>query len=89
MPASLYLLDWAVYRPPEELKLSYSEVKDEAKKWQVRLFGIAPVHWPAVNPAWLTVFLGREFGSHSCLYKLASACAALRGEGAVCVCWGL
>lgn len=33
--APLYLVDWAVYRPPEELKLSYVKTKDVVKKWSV------------------------------------------------------
>jgi hypothetical protein len=36
MRQPVLLVDFCVYKPPEELKVNYLEVQDASKQWQVR-----------------------------------------------------
>jgi hypothetical protein len=37
MRQPVLLVDFSVYKPPEELKVDYLEAQDASKQWQVRM----------------------------------------------------
>ena len=39
----VYLVDFSVYKPPEELKLNYPECQKASKKWKVGLCWVVVV----------------------------------------------
>ena len=42
-PQPVYLVDFSVYKPPEELKLNYPECQKASKKWKVRVVALVVV----------------------------------------------